>query len=171
MPVAPPVLIGSQIDPSGVTIASFESTTIHTTSEFQGPLPPPGVLEAFAKVNETLPDRIVRMAEAAQAHHHQMDIKTLELQKDALMGQFAVERANQAIRRRGQNFGFVIALGGMALGGVIIGAGHPIQGTVLAGVPMVALVAVFITGRATPRRRDRASANDQAARSSPPNQE
>ncbi|MCS6245397.1 MAG: DUF2335 domain-containing protein [Opitutus sp.] len=44
---------------------------------FSGPLPPPDLLEAYERTSSGLADRIVKMAEAEQAHRHRYEAHEL----------------------------------------------------------------------------------------------
>jgi hypothetical protein len=51
---------------------------------------------------------------------------------------------------RGQLFGLLVAFGGFALAGFAIYCGHPRTAAVIAGVDLVGLVTVFVTGTRLP---------------------
>ena len=159
-PVSTQIFSGPQFEGPGAALESVESTTIHT-SEFQGPLPPPAILAAFARIDPGLPNRIVSMAERAQSHSHLMDLNSLEVQRDAIGRQFDAVKGDRELRKRGQTFAFVLAVLCIVLGGVFVAIGRSIEGTTLAGVPLVGLVAVFISGRALRREPQASSSDDQ----------
>jgi hypothetical protein len=68
---------------------------------------------------------------ASDLVHHQMDM----------------ESRREARADRGMWFAFVIALSFLGVSGWLISGSHDVGGTILGSVDLVALVAVFITGR------------------------
>lgn len=52
------------------------SVTQTTTEVYQGAIPPPEMMEGYKYLDETFPNRILRMAEKEQTHSHNMDRKT-----------------------------------------------------------------------------------------------
>jgi uncharacterized membrane protein len=100
---------------------------------FEGPLPPPNLLKQYNEIDPTFANRIVQMAERAQAHRHDMDKRSIE-------GQFKE-------RRIGQIFGLIIGIVAI-LGGVvaaIYGAEWP--GGFIGTGGVAALVAVIVYGK------------------------
>lgn len=91
----------------GQPSVTITSSTLTATS---GPLPPPQLLEAYARHVPSAPDRFIALVEREQKHRHRMDWSRV-------VGQYA-----------GQLSGLFIATG--ALGGGIWLAGHdkPIMG-------------------------------------------
>jgi uncharacterized membrane protein len=112
---------------------------------FQGPIPPPEILQKYGDVRADLVDRIVRMAEAQGSHRRDMERTIVE---GGVRG--AV---------RGQIFGLVIGLFGLAAATVCVVSGHGTAGTIIGTVDLVALVSVFVIGkrRAPKRPIDRAT--------------
>ncbi|WP_298797037.1 DUF2335 domain-containing protein [uncultured Pseudonocardia sp.] len=91
--------------------------------------PTPADLMAYEQCMPGATARLVRMAEKEQEHRHQMNLESAKL------------------RQRGQRFGLTIALAFLAVAGVLIFTGHDTAGTIIGSVDLVALVAVFVTGR------------------------
>jgi uncharacterized membrane protein len=96
------------IDDEGADDASFELVGAH----YRGPLPPPAMLSDYNSVLPGLADRIVRMAETEQGQAHRM------------------QRWYAVLRFTGQGAAFFIALAGLVVGGLLINAGHNIEGLV-----------------------------------------
>ena len=91
--------------------------------------PPTDYLRSFEEVVPGAADRILKMAESAQAH-----------------GQ-AMQSAELRYSRRGQWFGFGVVAMGMATGGFFAYQDHAAAGAVVASGVLVALAAIFIGGR------------------------
>lgn len=103
-----------------------------------GPLPSP---EDIALYNQHIPngaDRIMRMAERQSEHR-------MALEK-------VVITAQQKQSGRGQIFGLVIGLFGIAMGAVVTLQGHDVVGGAIAGTTVVSLVYAFISGQRAQRR-------------------
>jgi uncharacterized membrane protein len=95
-----------------------------------GPLPDPGTLKEY---NEILPDaaeRVFKMAEKAQEHHHTMEAKLVESE---------IKKVN-----KGQNYALIIALVGIA--GAIICAflDQVTIGSIIGGSTLVSLASSFL---------------------------
>lgn len=100
---------------------------------WRGPLPPPEVLK---KYNDAFPNGAERIFEWTERQTtHRMDLEN----------QAIPEELRQS--RRGQFFGFFVAIAFGLISGFLIYTGHEISGAVLGTVDLVALVAVFIVGR------------------------
>jgi uncharacterized membrane protein len=104
-----------------------------SSAMFSGPLPPPSVL---TKYNEAVPnaaERILVMAEKQAVHRQSLEER--------------VVNANIRNQYLGSVFGFI--LGAFAIGGGIYLIAHGMSATGLTSVigALVALVAVFVTGR------------------------
>lgn len=123
----PEVVQGEVID------AAVERVVQIVVSRFSGPLPPPSVLGAYESLSPGLTDRIVEMAEREQAHRHRMDDETVK--EETKLG------------KRGQLFGFIIAIAGLATAVVLGWPAH--QGgaaAVVGGASLASLVAAFLKG-------------------------
>ncbi len=100
--------------------------------QFQGPLPPPEILQEYDTVVEGAAERIIVMAEAQASHRKALEAKALDAQvSDA-----------QSVRkeaRLGQIFAFLIAVMGILTGAYVVvkssGLSGRIAGTVLGGTP------------------------------------
>lgn len=101
-------------------------------SEFRGPLPPPHLLKEYNDITPGLADRIIGMAESNQAHAQ-------EINKTALDG--AIKRDS-----RGQIFGFLIGLAGLAAATTCAYFDQAWPATIIGGTTLVALVSVFLIG-------------------------
>lgn len=59
----------------------------------------------------------------------------------------ALDLAELSLRRRGQLFGFIIAIAFLAVAGFLVSGNHEIAGTVIGSVDLVALTTVFVVGQ------------------------
>lgn len=100
---------------------------------FSGPIPPPAVIEGYERILPGSADRILKMAEE-QSKHRQ------ELEKKAI-----AEDLKQS--RRGQLFGFIIALAGMALCYFFVMYDMKLFAGIFACVILTSLVALFVLGK------------------------
>lgn len=104
-----------------------------TQSAFQGPIPPPSILNEYNIIVPDAAERIIQMAEKDQKHVHEME-------KAALEGQKSVES-------RGQNY--AITAVGMALGVVAYMSylEHPKEAAALGTAVIVGLAIAFVSGK------------------------
>jgi len=103
------------------------------TRHFEGPLPPPDVLEKYEAVTPGFAERIVKMAEAEQAHRHTLESTVVEKSfKEA---------------ERGQRYGLWIGVVAIVAGSITAGMGATIAGSIIGGGGVIGLVSVFVLGR------------------------
>lgn len=128
-------------EPSAPTQAKLVSRLISSHQEWSAPLPPPAALEQYDKIVPGGADRILQMAERAQAHRMEceriaLECGRLEIGPSLKMGS------------RGQWLGWtlaVIAIVGAAACGIW---GAPWQVSVaLVGVPVLGAVQAIVEGR------------------------
>ena len=116
-------------DPNPVpTDAAAETQIVGLRVDFQGPLPPPEVLEGYARLVSSAPERILQMAERQAAHRQE------------------IERRNSRRPWLGILTGSLIALALLGLAGYALYLGEPLVGGLLGGVDVAGLVAVYIYG-------------------------
>ena len=106
---------------------------VQQSSTFVGPLPPPEILEGYNKVLPGGAERIVAMAEAQSQHRRQMEAQIIS------------EELKQS--RRGQIFGFVLALVGLGLSTLLAILGHTIVASIIGGSTIIGLAVVFVVGK------------------------
>lgn len=101
------------------------------SAQWQGPLPPPAVVEAFDHVVENGAERIFRMAEKEQEHRHRMESTLVEAESKA--------------QARGQWLGFAVSLASIS-GAVFSAVMHaPVAVSVaLVGIPVAGVVKAFL---------------------------
>ncbi len=95
-----------------------------SASLFSGPIPPPALMREYAEFDPEFPRRFIEIFERQQAHDHEVEKAVLSNNKEIILG-------NQDLLRRGQLFGFVLALVGL-IGGLIASfLGSPIAGSII----------------------------------------
>ena len=115
-----------------------EQQIIHT--QYQGPIPPPNLLDLYESVHRGLADRIVVMAEKEQSHRQEME------QKDINAGiMFAGKEFLEA--RIGQFCALTIGLFAIGAGAYCATHGAPWPGALIGSSGVGGLVSVFIIGR------------------------
>lgn len=107
---------------------------------FEGPLPPPEMLQQYEEIQTGFADRIVLRAEKEQQHRHKVDDGNTRLEDRAL-----THAATQSYI--GQACALVIAV--LAIGGGIYLAANDksLSGIIAIVTALVGLAAVFITGK------------------------
>lgn len=112
--------------------------------QFVGPLPPPGILEGYSKIDKSFPERIVKMAEKEQKHRHIQQKKHLNEEIEIIKYGAETERIDLT---RGQIFGFCIGIIAIIAGAITAILGQPIVGGFIGFGGVAGLVSVFILGR------------------------
>ncbi|HIJ83208.1 MAG: hypothetical protein HW380_2423 [Magnetococcales bacterium] len=100
---------------------------------FQGPLPPPAILEGYEGIVPGSAERILIMAE-----------KSAEFQREITTAALAAESNDT---RRGQWFAFLIATGALIAGGVAVLTGNPEAGAAIISVVLAGGIGTFILSR------------------------
>jgi uncharacterized membrane protein len=103
------------------------------STSFQGPIPPPELLQQYNEIIPDGADRIVKMAEAQSAHR-------IDLESTVIKGDDT--RANWGLAT-----GFTIGVLIIVLSFILILKGHDTSGTILGSIDLVSLVGVFVYGR------------------------
>ncbi len=111
-------------------IASF---SVRKASSFSGPLPPPEILGAYNEILQNGAERIMKMAEHQSGHR-------IELEKHAIK-----EELKQS--GRGQVFGFILAIIGMAIAFGLAFLGHDTVAGIFGTTTIVGLVTIFVIGK------------------------
>lgn len=100
---------------------------------FIGPIPPPKVMAEYESLLPGSADRILKMAEKQQDHR-------MELEKQAISSELMQNK-------RGQIFGFIVFLFGLAAGIVFAFKGMVALATTFLTVTMVSIIALFVIGK------------------------
>ena len=118
---------------------SVEQIQQVVAQQFQGPLPPPAMLEDYGRIIENGPERLFAMVEREGEHRQYCEKKTVD-------SSAAFLKSSATDARLGLVLGFVIALL-FLLGSVyVVISGYPVAGTVLGSLDLAALVGVFVYG-------------------------
>lgn len=112
-------------------------------SSFQGPLPPPAILEDYDRIHPGLASEIVAWARDETKHRHAMEQKAISIDE-----KLAKSHVREILL--GQIFGFIIAMA--FLGGAIFLAlrGYEIAAAALGSLGIGSIVVAFIAGRKAP---------------------
>lgn len=102
-------------------------------SAFQGPLPPPEMLERYNQIVPNGADRIVALAESQLRHRQRLESTVVD--------------GNVTSQKRGQLFAFILGLVAIIGGIVLIGLDKNTQGLAAIITAFVALAGVFVYGR------------------------
>lgn len=100
---------------------------------FEGPMPPPAILQGYEAIVPGAAERILAMAEADTKHQHAIE--------------FAALAAAEGEVKRGQWFGFGIGAMALICSIVALLLGSPTVAAIIGGSTVVGLVSVFIIGR------------------------
>lgn len=100
---------------------------------FEGPIPPPAILEGYEKICPGAADRILKMAESVTEHVNSVERDVIDAKKKEV--------------ERGQLFGF--SIGALALVSSVICAylGEGTTASIIGGTTVVGLVSVFVIGK------------------------
>lgn len=112
--------------------------TITIQQGYSGPIPPPAMMEAYKKVDESLPKEIVEMSRDNLRHLHHID--KVEVYTESITSILGVL------------CGFGIGLFVVYEGAQVAISGHPVAGTLLAGGGLSTLVGTFIYGTRSLKR-------------------
>ncbi|MDE0633948.1 MAG: DUF2335 domain-containing protein [Caldilineaceae bacterium] len=114
-----------------------------SASLFTGPIPPPALMREYAELDPEFPRRFIEIFERQQSHDHEIEKALLSNNKEIILG-------NQGLLRRGQLFGFVLALVGL-IGGLIASfLGSPIAGSIIGAGGLALLAGVFVYSKKDP---------------------
>ncbi len=110
--------------------AGARPSSVVTSATFQGPIPPPSILQGYETIIPGAAERILVMAEKQQQHDH--SIQKIMIEKHH--GDF----------RRGQYCAAVVVLALIAAGAFIAHLGQPIIGGILCATGLASIVTAFL---------------------------
>lgn len=113
-------------------------------SFLSGPLPHPDILAKYSTVVTNGAERLMQMAENQQTHRH-------DLEK-------AVIHGNVRSEKRGQIFGLIVSVLGLAAATYLTAIGKQVVGGIIGTVDLVSLASVFVIGK-TKQRSELAAKN------------
>lgn len=109
-----------------------------TFEAFSGPIPSPDTLRKYEEVLPGLAERIVKMAENQNSHRINLED--------------TVVTSQQKESRRGQHYGLLIGILGLATCVILSLSGHDAVATAIGSTTIVGLVTVFVVGKRQQRR-------------------
>lgn len=109
-----------------------------THTLFEGPLPPPAILEHFERIVPGAAGRIFAFTEDEYRHRRSIEV--------------TIVSANTRALGRGQWFGFLIMMVGMGLGAWLVRAGYELIGFGSIVAPLATAATLFVYSR---RREER----------------
>ena len=140
--------------------ASGQPSGVLLQASWDGPLPPPSILQQYDSVLPGAANRILEMAENWQRHQEQYETTEQEQEGYALATTRMVVMGNSKRSYLGMIFGFIIAITGL-VGGIILSAtGNWTPGLTISLSSLAILTGVFVYGtqsRNAERRRNFAS--------------
>ena len=121
-----------------VEIVRAVNTT--TMMQFQGPVPPPELLAQYEKIVPGTADRLIKLTE-----------RQVTLQENQQAHRIAMESIiiprQQTQSERGQHYGLTAFLFALIISALLVAYGHDTAGTILGSLDLVAVVAIFVTGK------------------------
>lgn len=131
-------------DDDAVTIAGEEDSPEYrrsvSASHFSGPIPPPALMKEYAEIDPEFPRRFIEIFEKQQAHDHEVENAVISNNREIILN-------NQDFLKRGQVFGFVLALVGL-IGGLLASfLGSPLAGSIIGAGGLALLAGVFVYSR------------------------
>jgi uncharacterized membrane protein len=128
-----PDSIKTLIDKANIPKEEKARIAIQIASYFRGPLPPPDILEAYNQIVDGGAERIFRKFE--EQSEHRMNLERLAIGEELKQS------------KRGQIFGFIVALFGLSLAAFMAYLGHEAFASILGGGTILSLVTVFVVGK------------------------
>lgn len=114
------------------TVSQTQLAAVAAT-HFEGPIPPPAILQGYEDVIPGSAERILRMAEQESSYRHGLTTKMLNAD---------ISRSN-----RGLWLGWVVALAFLVAATMMVLGGHPVPGTIFGTLDLAGLVGVFVYGK------------------------
>lgn len=114
-------------------VAISSKTISASRIHYEGPLPPPEMLQAYELITPGFATRILSMAESQSAHR-------IEIEKHVIP-------SREKFAGRGQIFAFVLGIFGISCGTYCAINGQPTAGSIIGGGTVVSLASVFLVGR------------------------
>ena len=114
-------------------IATSSKTFSAARFHYEGPLPPPEMLQAYDLISPGFANRIIAMAESQSTHR-------IEIEKHVIP-------TREKFAGRGQIFAFILGVFGISCGTYCITHGQPTAGSIIGGGTVVSLASAFLLGR------------------------
>jgi uncharacterized membrane protein len=147
----PPELL-RRIAESGGSVESIQAAYLEAeATAWNTPIPPAHVVAAYKQAYPEAPREVVAMARSQSEHRQYLERTMID--------------SDVQVRRRGQIFGFIIAMSIVLVGGALLWHGRSVTGLVTLIAGMTGLVGVFVYAQ---RREDRERRQKLAALGSAP---
>jgi hypothetical protein len=150
---------GAESRPSAVTVTKYHEFELR-----KGPIPDADELLRYGQAHAGAPEIILDEFRTQGAHRRMMERRATSLERRAMDAAIGSERLGVACA-------LLIALVGFGCGTYLVSIGHGLEGTVIFGLDVCALVSAFILGRTLPgaeqqrlRERTLAAAHGAARR-------
>jgi uncharacterized membrane protein len=137
---SPPAEVIEQADSTTTTTPIIREQCVIATS-FSGPLPPPNALKAYNDILPGAADRIILMAEQQAEHRQRMEKRVIESSLDH--------------ERVGMVFAFVLTIGLMIIGSILIVLGKSVAGFLAIFIPVIFQGANYLFIKKTNRSDDK----------------
>lgn len=111
-----------------------------SASLFSGPIPPPALMKEYAEIDPGFPIRFIEIFERQQTHDHAVERAVIENNREIILN-------NQNLERRGQLFGFILALLGLFAGITAAFLGLQLAGGIIGAGGLALLAGVFVYSR------------------------
>ncbi len=121
-------------------ISQKSNLQISKTAIFSGPIPRPELLKEYGDISPDFPERILKMAETQAAERHRNQKTIIETNANST-------KETLAERKRGQWFGFIVAIVGIVSALILAWMDAKIAAAVVGGTPLLTLAGLFITGK------------------------
>lgn len=129
---------GAESRPSAVAVTEYREFELR-----EGPIPDAEELILYGKAHPKAPGIIMTEFRTQGAHRRRMERRATCLERRAMEASIESERL-------GVLCALVIALVGFGCGTYLVANGHGVEGTVIFGLDVGALVSAFLLGRTTP---------------------
>lgn len=121
-----------------------DQVSVVKASAYSGPLPPPGMLEAYNKAVPNAAERILKSFEKQQEHRMQLEENMMDKNFDAA--------------KRGQYMGLSISIAGLLIAGAVGIFGSALAGSLIGITLLAGLVKLFIidpiVGKSKQKRKE-----------------
>ena len=114
------------------------------TDAFTGPIPSPAMLDGYARVDATLPERLVAAWENETAHRQEMERREMTIQEGALEHAKSMDREEMGLRRSGQNHSTVLVGLLLILGGVLAYMDKTAVAITIFSSTIIALAVIYV---------------------------
>ncbi len=112
-----------------------QSSLVARGIRFEGPLPPPAVLEGYEQIVPGAAERLIALVEADAKHQRDLEFATINAETNGL--------------RRGQILGAIVVLAALGVAAFCAYLGHETSALTIGGTTVISLATAFVLGRRT----------------------